>query len=269
MKETIWKTILTCLLFVIMQGIIGTLIALPLAFQNKPNESPSLAYPGLLAAAIIVSDIASVWAIWKLLGTIRPKETFAIPEKPTSKRVLAICLGTLAFITGTFGINLLTEQIDITDQLEAEFLAMSHNWIGILGLSIAGPVTEELVFREGITGYWLRKGHSPWVAIIVSSLIFGLIHMNPVQVFSAFLIGLLLGTLYWKTRNIWLCSAMHILNNSVSVLLLYIYGEESNDMFLTGLLGSAEMAWIGIFVCTLVSIGLAYAFCRLMPKKEA
>lgn len=265
MKDIIRKTILTCSLFIIMQTIIGLIIAVPLSLINGANkEDPTLTHPGFIAVSLILADILSIWSIHKLLGTIRFKESFARHKKMTNRRALAMILGTFAFVVGTFGIDLLNEQLDLTDQLEDMFFELSHNWIGILCLAVLGPITEELIFREGIAGYWLRNGAKPWIAIVVSSFIFGVIHMNPVQIFSAFAIGLLLGTIYWKTGNVWLCSAMHILNNTTSVLLLNIYGREANDMQFTGLLGSTSAVWGCIIACTISCLCLLHVFSKLL-----
>ncbi len=268
MKEILWKTILTCCTFLFMQAFFGLVVAGLLLLLGRTEQASSLTSPGLIAGATILSDIASIWIAATFWHTIRIKETWQLPKKMTSKRAWAISLGALAFIVGTFGVGLLNEQFDLADQLEEQFMSLSHNWVGILCIAIIGPITEELLFREGIAGYWLRQGHNPWLAILVSSLLFGLVHMNPTQIFSAFFIGLLLGTLYWKTRNIWLCSLMHILNNSLSLLMLNIYGEKANEMRLTDEIGNVPLTWSLIAVCLIVSITLLHAFCSLMPKTE-
>lgn len=90
---------------------------------------------------------------------------------------------------------------------------------GILSICLLGPVLEELLFRGAVTKVLLRH-YRPRVAIVLSALLFGLFHINPVQVVAASCSGLLLGWLYWRTRSLWPSIVVHVLNNSFSVLLM-------------------------------------------------
>ena len=68
--------------------------------------------------------------------------------------------------------------------LDASFDVLSSNWLGILSVSVLGPILEELLFRGAITKILLKK-YKPAKAIILSGLIFGIFHLNPVQVVGA------------------------------------------------------------------------------------
>ena len=59
----------------------------------------------------------------------------------------------------------------------------------------------------------------PWVCIVVSALIFGLIHLNPVQMVFGSLYGLLLGWLFWRTRSLLPGIVVHVTNNTTVLLL--------------------------------------------------
>ena len=63
------------------------------------------------------------------------------------------------------------------------------------------PVVEELLFRGAIQGHLLRKWKKPLWAIVVSSLIFGIVHGNWVQAPFAFVVGLALGWIYYHSEN--------------------------------------------------------------------
>ena len=60
------------------------------------------------------------------------------------------------------------------------------------------------------------------LAILVSSLLFGLMHGNVLQIPFAFMVGLALSFLVVKTNCIWLACGLHFLNNFMSVLLEYL-----------------------------------------------
>ena len=82
--------------------------------------------------------------------------------------------------------------------LDQTFDILQSGWLGILCISVLGPVLEELLFRGAITKELLRR-YSPAKAILFSGLIFGIFHLNPVQIIGACLIGFLLAWLYYKT----------------------------------------------------------------------
>ena len=76
---------------------------------------------------------------------------------------------------------------------------------------ILAPIFEELLYRYGVVGYCRRYGE--WNAIIISGIIFGLIHTNIFQFFYAFLLGCLFAYIYIYTRQIKYTIALHMLFN--------------------------------------------------------
>lgn len=84
-------------------------------------------------------------------------------------------------------------------------------------LVIVAPFTEELLFRgiilRGLLGRWNAKR-----AILVSSLLFALIHLNPWQFVTAMLLGCMLGWVYLRTGSVWLCVLGHAIVNGAFFL---------------------------------------------------
>ncbi len=104
-------------------------------------------------------------------------------------------------------------------------LAASLSIGSIIFVVIFQSASEEVFFR----GFLLKKMDSLYgkeIAIVLSSVLFGLAHLsyaNPyVGVMSA-LIGVVLGYFYIKTRNLVTVIAAHILFNSASFFLFFIY----------------------------------------------
>ncbi|MCC6511971.1 MAG: CPBP family intramembrane metalloprotease [Pirellulaceae bacterium] len=75
-------------------------------------------------------------------------------------------------------------------------------------LVIAAPILEELLFR-GIMLDGLLKRYRPLTAILVSSIIFGLAHLNPWQFVTAFCMGCFAGWVYYRTHSIGPCILIH------------------------------------------------------------
>ena len=86
-----------------------------------------------------------------------------------------------------------------------------------LQIAIFAPVIEEVLFR-GIILRGFLGNYKPKMAIFLSALFFGLVHMNVPQFVSAFTIGLFLGILYYRTQSLLLCIAVHALNNGIVIL---------------------------------------------------
>ena len=111
-------------------------------------------------------------------------------------------------------------QMEMPEQMMKMFEEVMKKPIGYVVIGILAPFAEEVVFRGAILrkllGMMDEKRH--WVAIAISALVFGLVHLNIPQGIHAFLIGLLLGWMYYRTRSILPGILFHWVNNSVAFI---------------------------------------------------
>lgn len=103
-----------------------------------------------------------------------------------------------------------------TDMMK-DFLKDGDPFSRFFLLVIVAPFTEELLFR-GLILRGLYKRFGGLVAILLSSLLFGLVHLNPWQFVTALLLGLILGWAYLRTGSVWLCVLGHALVNGAFFL---------------------------------------------------
>lgn len=89
---------------------------------------------------------------------------------------------------------------------------------------IIGPVLSEFVFRGIIVGGLLKK-YSYKKAILVSALISAIFAFNLAGFMCSFLLGILLGYIYVKTRSLYLCIIADILYNVVTIILIQYYPQ--------------------------------------------
>ncbi|MFN8362534.1 MAG: CPBP family intramembrane glutamic endopeptidase [Cloacibacterium normanense] len=89
------------------------------------------------------------------------------------------------------------------------------------------PFLEEILFRGIIQKGLINKGVKPAKAIIFSALAFGIFHLNPWQTVNAFLLGLVLGVVYYKTKSLLMPILLHAFNNFISAYLLLNGNSES------------------------------------------
>lgn len=151
--------------------------------------------------------------------------------------VKTILLSLPFLLAGMFFFNLCSEFVPLPNLLENTFMDMSRNVFGILSITVMAPLVEELLFRGAIEGHLLKQGKRPAVAILVSALLFGLVHINPAQVPFAFAIGSLFGWLYYRTGSVIPGVIGHFLNNSIAVVTMALQTPEE--------LGVRTVDWLG------------------------
>jgi len=130
------------------------------------------------------------------------------------------------FIPITFGISIsliynitlynLNNVLTFTNIFELSKLPII---VQLISSGICGPILEEFIFR-GIVYNKLKTFNKPMTAIILTSLIFGLIHNNVINGIYAFGVSFILIYLYEKYKTIKAPIIMHISLNSTIILLL-------------------------------------------------
>ncbi|MBU3176875.1 CPBP family intramembrane metalloprotease [Clostridium estertheticum] len=96
--------------------------------------------------------------------------------------------------------------------------------ISIISVIIVAPIYEEIIFR-GILLKGMSKKTNPAVAIVVSALLFAVVHMNIPQGINAFLLGLVLGFIYLNKKSIYLSIFAHFINNVLALSLTSFFSS--------------------------------------------
>jgi hypothetical protein len=89
---------------------------------------------------------------------------------------------------------------------------------GILNACIFAPIGEEIGFRGIILGGLLKTRCRPWIAILISAIVFASFHGFGVHFVTAMLFGILVGWLYWRTGSIIPGIIIHMVNNSLTAI---------------------------------------------------
>jgi membrane protease YdiL (CAAX protease family) len=138
-------------------------------------------------------------------------------------------------------------------------------WSSFLLAAIFAPIFEEWLCRGMVLRGLLTKMKPGW-AIFVSALFFALIHMNPWQALNAFIIGLVMGYVYYKTGSLWLTMLIHFVNNGTSVILTQIPSIDA-DMQLIDLMG--RNTYMVVYVLGVAAlIACIWAF-RRIPLEQS
>ncbi len=144
--------------------------------------------------------------------------------------------------------------------LEMQKLFIEGNGIFSLMISLAvvaliPAVIEEFFFRGALLFIFKKlfpqKFHLP---IFLQALLFALVHFNPPQFFSIFIIGLLFGYIVGFYKNIWYTIILHFINNAMAVLMIFYKDKLKHIYLLNENNNYSVWEYIAGFVC--LAIGL-------------
>lgn len=148
----------------------------------------------------------------------------ALPVRGERKyNIPLLVIGGYAICTiSNYAVSLLSSNLSLfglenKSGLVTEAKTPKEQIIYFLCIAIIPAITEEIAFR-GIVLNFLRQ-YGDGFAILVSSMLFGIIHGNFVQIPFAFIVGLVCAVLVVKTNSIIPSILLHLLNNGTSVLL--------------------------------------------------
>ena len=112
---------------------------------------------------------------------------------------------------------------------EAQELGYSSYMVGFerglafVMLAIIAPIAEELIFRGWLYGK-LRIKIPKWVAILITSLLFGLVHLQWNVGVTVFCMSVVMCVLREITGTIYAGMLVHMLSNGVAFFLVYVVG---------------------------------------------
>jgi membrane protease YdiL (CAAX protease family) len=185
-----------------------------------------------------------------------------------------ICAGPLADLTKKFlvnypSINSMAKTME--DAYNTQVLAMSNlkSWpefiMALFIIAFFPAMFEEVLFRGALQNLLVKWWKKPLIAIIVSSLIFSLIHMSIYLFLSRVVLGFALGMIYHKGKNIWVNIIAHFLNNALGLTMLFYMSMQKQKLDVTKL--DPKVAWyVGIFGVVLLVV--LFAVFERASRKE-
>ena len=215
------KTAIKLVLIYFVMQILAALLVMPFAMLY------SYAVSGTIDAASVIALAPSMLLGFVGMGGYLWKKGYLKDDGRIWSPVSVAYLGWSIIIglSTIFLIDFVMSRLSfLPDWMGATFDVLQSGWLGIICISVLGPVLEEMLFRGAITKVLLQR-YSPVKAIILSALVFGIFHINPAQVAGAILSGGLFAWLYYKTGSLVPGILIHILNNSLSVFLSLHYPD--------------------------------------------
>jgi membrane protease YdiL (CAAX protease family) len=134
--------------------------------------------------------------------------------------------------------------------------------LNLLIMAVLPAIGEELFFRGSLQKVLLRWIKTPWLSILISSFVFALMHLNFFKILPIFTLGIMLGTVYYVTRNLWYCILIHFLNNATAVLLVYY--ADKNETIKKMASDNFSMPFYSALLSIIITVGIIY-----FMKKES
>ncbi len=271
----------------------------PLPFTN-PKVRQLVAYfiLGMIAAVIVLFGVGAVlglpvedplWImliyigmfiglsgwLWKALAFNGIAPQWVIGQVPRSPRWgiwIGVMLGVLVFSFASFvvlmgGLSYVApafvsqylRALETDTTTNSQYPGLYQLVLAIAALIVA-PITEEWLFRGFILQRWSVKWNLP-VALVVSSILFGCLHSNPI---GLTMFGLVMGVLYVKTRSLVVAIGAHGFNNAIAFGLPLLV-QNPTPTTLEVLRRSLP---VGMFLTFTVGAGLLWYLWKNFPRKE-
>ena len=235
----IWRVIYPALLYLLISGIIGGIVAavntISMMTEMLTSGEPLDILKLLETTMKYITDNA---LLISLLGYIAAVIVFIPVWIKTRKRYprwnggkfsvpVALCsafaaIGLNVVLSAIIGVTGLVEKLP-SYEVVMDVITGGSLPLQIIAVGLVAPVVEELCFR-GIT-LSRMSGTKIWLAIAVQAVLFGLMHMNLLQSSYAALLGVFLGFITVRYRSVVYAVIAHIAFNLFSVLVSMVKSE--------------------------------------------
>ncbi len=229
----LWVAVSFSLGNLLLVGVVWALKSFGVTFAGI---NPTLLSTILAAAIYLLSLLIVIGVPWMLRSHTTSREEIGLARLPSWADMGLAPLGfTLYFILTAavlYVVSLIFPAFDTHQAQHTGFGNLGQQYEYLLAfftLVVVAPVAEEVLFRGYLYGK-LRKGAPIWLAMLVTSVLFGAVHGQWNVAVDVFSLSLVLCTLREVTGSIWAGILLHMLKNGVAFYLLFINPSLLNIM---------------------------------------
>jgi membrane protease YdiL (CAAX protease family) len=151
----------------------------------------------------------------------------------------------------------------------ASMHSFSEYLVTLVVIAAFPAVFEEVLFRGGFQQVLVGWTKSKWAGIILTSILFSAIHFSYFGFLPRVALGMVLGLVFYTSRNLWLNILLHFLNNAFVVTQLYILTRQGKSIEKT--LDESMPIWWGVIGIVFLVL-LFYVFTKeskaVLARKE-
>ncbi len=207
------------LMFVGLLTVVAAGLVAGLDLQDPQNQT----FLGFAALGLEALMIPPVWW-WGMRKHGAGAAILGLRRAPLARTLVYVAIGLPALLAMNVAWGLVMERFGLEGQ--GDILPLfGQGLVGLLGAlvvaAVVAPVAEELFFR-GFLFAGLRDRWGLAAGMLISSAVFGAVHLTPGVMLPIALMGALFAWLYQTTRSLWPAILLHGLYNGVAVLAMYL-----------------------------------------------
>ncbi|MEM8528371.1 MAG: CPBP family intramembrane glutamic endopeptidase [Bacteroidota bacterium] len=256
-----WLQLLGLFGIYLLGAAVASIIAIAILVATGIDMDTAATHPLVILLTIGLGTGFTTWFAVRKSGGVSQLNW----KKGTSVGIVVLAM--LAIWSLTFvSSSLLMSFVPNAEAMVAELAALFQPSVGtVIAAVILAPILEEVLFRGVILKGLLQKyGH--WKAILISAVVFGIIHFHPLQAINAMVIGIVLGFVYWRTRSLMAVIILHFINNSFAFLLGTT--TDLSEQNTRELIGNDVLFALALIGSLLLGIFLLRTIKRMTPEAE-
>jgi len=155
----------------------------------------------------------------------------------------------------------------LEDEYKTSMMAMANMrtvmdyLLSLLVLAAAPALFEEVLFRGGFQQVFIGWTKNKWAGIIITSVLFSAFHFSYFGFLPRLALGMILGLIFFYSKNIWLNIFLHFLNNAMVVTQIYIATRMGKSLDKT--MDENVPMWVGLIALVMLII-----FFRIFKKES-
>jgi hypothetical protein len=221
-----WVTVCFFATQILIEGLVWLMVAVGVPLKSVNSTLLETVFTVLIYLVTIFLVIVAPWLVKKVQTS---RSEIGLTRLPKWSDILLAPAGLIIYLICSSLLILLATKVlpwfNVNQTQTTGFGQLSQNYEYILAfftLVVVAPVAEEILFRGYLYGK-LKKFVPVWVAILVTSLLFGAIHGEWNIFFDTFALSIILCLLREFTGNIWSSILLHMIKNGIAFYLLFIY----------------------------------------------
>lgn len=117
--------------------------------------------------------------------------------------------------------------------------------ISLLVLALAPALFEEILFRGGFQQIFVGWTKSPFAGILITSIVFSAIHFSYFGFLPRAALGMILGYVFYYSKNLWLNIIIHFIYNGLAVTQIYVITRQGKSI--EKAMDENMPIWLGVF----------------------
>jgi len=133
--------------------------------------------------------------------------------------------------------------------------------LNLVFVAVFAGVGEELFFRGVIQRLFIKLFRNPWAGILVTAFIFSAIHLQFYGFIPRFILGILLGLIYWYSGSLWPSIIAHFAYDAFAVIMIWFNPALAEEESVAVSLGNKS-------AMAAISLALIIAIIIIMKKRS-